>query len=130
MVNRGIALYEGKVIAPVVDGRLRALDAMTGEKVWETRVSPDTMPYTITMAPRVIKGGRVIVGVAGGEYGVRGFFDAYDVNTGRAVVALLHRSGRPVAGLRERSNGSGGEDLGGRMVEDRRRRSGVERDLL
>jgi PQQ-dependent dehydrogenase (methanol/ethanol family) len=83
VVNRGIALYEGKVIAPVVDGRLRALDAATGKILWETRVSPENMAYTITMAPRVIKGGRVIIGVSGGEYAVRGFFSAYDVKTGK-----------------------------------------------
>src|SRR5580658_5318109 len=63
VVNRGIALYQGKVIAPVVDGRLRALDPATGKILWETRVSPKNMPYTITMAPRVIKGGKVIIGV-------------------------------------------------------------------
>src|SRR6185369_17304052 len=57
VVNRGIALYEGKVIAPVVDGRLRALDMTSGKVLWETRVSPESMAYTITMAPRVIKGG-------------------------------------------------------------------------
>ncbi|HEX5432427.1 MAG TPA: PQQ-binding-like beta-propeller repeat protein [Bryobacteraceae bacterium] len=83
VVNRGIALYEDKVIAPVVDGRLRALDMKTGRIAWETRVSPANMPYTITMAPRIIKGGRVIIGVSGGEYGIRGFFDAYNVNTGK-----------------------------------------------
>lgn len=83
VVNRGIALYEGKVIAPVVDGRLRALDAATGKLLWEVRVSPDNQAYTITMAPRVIKGGRVIIGVSGGEFVVRGFFSAYDVNTGK-----------------------------------------------
>src|SRR5678816_2435337 len=54
VVNRGLALFEGKVIAPVVDGRLRALEAATGKVLWEVRVSPDNMPYTITMAPRVI----------------------------------------------------------------------------
>jgi len=83
VVNRGIALYEGKVIAPVVDGRLRALDVATGKILWETRVSPENMPYTITMAPRVVKGGRVIIGVSGGEYAVRGFFAAFDVETGK-----------------------------------------------
>lgn len=83
VVNRGIALYEGKVIAPVVDGRLRALDAATGKILWETRVSPENMAYTITMAPRVIKGGKIIIGVSGGEYAVRGFFSAYDVKTGK-----------------------------------------------
>jgi PQQ-dependent dehydrogenase (methanol/ethanol family) len=82
VVNRGIALYENTVIAPVVDGRLRAYDQATGRVLWDTRVSPENMPYTITMAPRVIKGGKVIIGVSGGEYGVRGFFDAYDAKTG------------------------------------------------
>ena len=83
VVNRGIALYEDKVIAPVVDGRLRALDAVTGKVLWEVRVSPDNQAYTITMAPRVIKGGRIIIGVSGGEYAVRGFFSAYDAQTGK-----------------------------------------------
>src|SRR5215510_8633120 len=95
VVNRGIALYEGKVIAPVVDGRLRALDAETGKIVWETRVSPETMPYTITMAPRVIKGGKVIIGVSGGEYGVRGFFDAYDAETGAKAWRFYTVPGDP-----------------------------------
>lgn len=83
VVNRGIALYEDKVIAPVVDGRLRALDAATGKVLWEVRVSPDNQAYTITMAPRVIKGGRIIIGVSGGEFVVRGFFSAYDAKTGK-----------------------------------------------
>ena len=99
VVNRGIALYEGKVIAPVVDGRLRALDEETGELLWETRVSPDDQPYTITMAPRVIRGGRVIIGVSGGEYGVRGFFDAYDVNTGDQVWRFYTVPGNPANGF-------------------------------
>ena len=95
VVNRGIALYEGKVIAPVVDGRLRALDAATGKIVWETRVSSENMPYTITMAPRVIKGGKVIVGVSGGEYAIRGFFSAYDVNTGNLAWRFYTVPGDP-----------------------------------
>jgi PQQ-dependent dehydrogenase (methanol/ethanol family) len=95
VVNRGIALYEGKVIAPVVDGRLRALDAATGKVLWEVRVSPDNMAYTITMAPRVIKGGRVIIGVSGGEYAVRGFFSAYDVNTGKMAWRFYTVPGDP-----------------------------------
>jgi quinohemoprotein ethanol dehydrogenase len=95
VVNRGIALYQGKVIAPVVDGRLRALDAATGKVLWETRVSPENMPYTITMAPRVIKGGRIIVGVSGGEYGVRGFFDAYNAETGKRAWRFYTVPGDP-----------------------------------
>jgi quinohemoprotein ethanol dehydrogenase len=95
VVNRGIALYQGKVIAPVIDGRLRALDAETGKLVWETRVSPENMPYTITMAPRVIKGGRIIIGVSGGEYGVRGFFSAYDAETGQLAWRFYTVPGDP-----------------------------------
>jgi PQQ-dependent dehydrogenase (methanol/ethanol family) len=95
VVNRGIALYRGRVIAPVVDGRLRSLDAATGKVIWETRVSPDNMPYTITMAPRVIKGGKVIVGVSGGEYSVRGFFSAYDVETGKMAWRFYTVPGDP-----------------------------------
>ena len=95
VVNRGIAMYEDKIIAPVVDGRLRALDAATGKLVWESRVSPANMAYTITMAPRVIKGGKVIIGVSGGEYGVRGFFDAYDVQTGKLAWRFYTVPGDP-----------------------------------
>ena len=95
VVNRGLALYEGKVIAPVVDGRLRALDATSGKVLWDVRVSPDNMPYTITMAPRVIKGGKVIIGVSGGEYAVRGFFSAYDVNTGKMAWRFYTVPGDP-----------------------------------
>jgi len=95
VVNRGIALYQDKVIAPVVGGRLRALDLATGKIAWETRVSPENMPYTITMAPRVIKGGKVIVGVSGGEYGVRGFFDAYDAETGKRAWRFYTVPGDP-----------------------------------
>jgi PQQ-dependent dehydrogenase (methanol/ethanol family) len=95
VVNRGIALHEGKVIAPVVDGRLRALDMRDGKVLWEVRVSPETMPYTITMAPRVIKGGKVIVGLSGGEYGVRGFFSAYDANDGKMAWRFYTVPGDP-----------------------------------
>jgi len=95
VVNRGLALYEGKVVAPVVDGRLRTLDAASGKVLWEVRVSPDNMPYTITMAPRVIKGGKIIIGVSGGEYAVRGFFSAYDVNTGKMAWRFYTVPGDP-----------------------------------
>jgi quinohemoprotein ethanol dehydrogenase len=53
------------------------------------------MPYTITMAPRVIRGGRIIVGVSGGEYGIRGFFSAYDVNTGKMAWRFYTVPGDP-----------------------------------
>jgi len=81
VVQRGIALYDGKIIAPAIDGRLIALDEESGKPVWEARVSYPQDNYTITMAPRIAKG-KVIVGVAGGEYPVRGFIVAVDAKTG------------------------------------------------
>ena len=95
VVNRGLALYEGKVIAPVLDGRLRALDIRDGKLLWETRVTPTNLPYTITMAPRVIKGGRVIIGASGGEYAVRGFFAAFDATTGKELWKFYTVPGDP-----------------------------------
>jgi PQQ-dependent dehydrogenase (methanol/ethanol family) len=95
VVNRGLALYEGKVIAPVLDGRIRALDMQTGKLIWETRVTPTNYPYTITMAPRVIKGGRVIIGASGGEYSVRGLFAAYDADNGKELWKFYTVPGDP-----------------------------------
>src|SRR6185295_12074047 len=73
VVNRGIAIYQGKIIAPVIDGRLEALDAETGKHVWEARVGFPQENYTLTMAPRIAKG-KVIIGVSGGDRPTRGFF--------------------------------------------------------
>jgi quinohemoprotein ethanol dehydrogenase len=95
VVNRGIALYKDMVIAPVVDGRMRALDAKTGRPIWETRVTPSNMSYTFTMAPRVIKGGKVIIGASGGEYAVRGMFAALDVATGKIAWKFYTVPGDP-----------------------------------
>ncbi len=81
VVQRGVALYDGKVIAPVIDGRLIALDEETGKPVWEARVAYPQDNYTITMAPRIAKG-KAIIGVSGGEYPVRGFLSAFDAKTG------------------------------------------------
>lgn len=82
IVNRGVAIYEGKIFVPVIDGRLEALDAATGKPLWETRVAYSQDSYTLTLAPRVVRG-RVIIGVSGAEYPVRGFIAAYDANTGK-----------------------------------------------
>jgi PQQ-dependent dehydrogenase (methanol/ethanol family) len=94
IVNRGIALYQGKIIAPVIDGRLVALDAETGKPVWEARVSYTQDNYSITMAPRIAKG-KVIVGVSGAEYPVRGFFAAYDAETGKFAWRFYTVPGDP-----------------------------------
>jgi quinohemoprotein ethanol dehydrogenase len=82
VVNRGVAIYQGKVFVGSYDGRLIALDAATGRKVWERDTVIDHRhSYTITGAPRVIKG-KVVIGNGGAEYGVRGYVTAYDAGTG------------------------------------------------
>jgi PQQ-dependent dehydrogenase (methanol/ethanol family) len=81
VVQRGIAIYDGKIIAPAIDGRLFGLDEETGKPLWEARVSYPQDNYTITMAPRIAKG-KVVIGVSGGEYPVRGFLAAFDAKTG------------------------------------------------
>ena len=94
VVNRGVALYKNMIIAPIIDGRLDALDADTGKVVWETRVAFPQDDYTLTMAPRIAKG-KVIIGASGGEYAVRGFFDAYDAMTGRRAWRFYTVPGDP-----------------------------------
>ncbi len=81
VVNRGAAMYKGKVFVASLDGRLIALDATSGEVVWEQVTLDRTKNYTITGAPRVFKG-NVIIGNGGAEYGVRGYITAYDAETG------------------------------------------------
>ena len=81
VVNRGVAIYDGKIYLGVFDGRLEALDAKTGKLVWSKVTVDQSQPYTITMAPRIVKG-RVIIGNSGGELGVRGYVSAYDAKTG------------------------------------------------
>ena len=82
VVNRGVALYKGKVFVGTYDGRLVALDAGTGKVVWlQDTIIDRTRSYTITGAPRVYKG-KVIIGNGGAEYGVRGYVTAYDAETG------------------------------------------------
>jgi PQQ-dependent dehydrogenase (methanol/ethanol family) len=82
VVNRGVALYQGKVFVGAYDGRLIALDAATGNVAWEKNTIADSkFSYTITGAPRVFKG-KVIIGNGGAEYGARGYVTAYDAATG------------------------------------------------
>ncbi|MBI1199566.1 MAG: PQQ-dependent dehydrogenase, methanol/ethanol family [Phenylobacterium sp.] len=82
VVNRGVAVWKGKVYVGVLDGRLVALDAKTGQPVWTAQTTDPKKPYTITGAPRVIKD-KVLIGNGGAEYGVRGYITAYDAATGK-----------------------------------------------
>jgi len=83
-VNRGVAVWRGRVYAGTLDGRLVALDARTGQLVWEVTTVDPERPYTITGAPRIVKG-RVVIGNGGADLGVRGYFSAYDAETGALV---------------------------------------------
>ena len=84
VVNRGVAVWKGRVYVGALDGRLIALDAATGAQVWSVQTTDTSRPYTITGAPRVIKD-KVLIGNGGAEYGVRGYVTAYDTATGRQV---------------------------------------------
>src|SRR5262249_44737589 len=81
VVSRGVAAWKGKIFVATFDGRLVALDARTGSPMWTVMTVDPSKPYTITQAPRVIKG-RVVIGNSGSEYGVRGYISAYDAETG------------------------------------------------
>jgi alcohol dehydrogenase (cytochrome c) len=80
--NRGVALYNGKLFVGSVDAHLRALDAKTGKEVWKVKIAEWKEGYSITSAPTVANG-VLMTGMTGGEYGVRGFVDGYDPDTGR-----------------------------------------------
>jgi alcohol dehydrogenase (cytochrome c) len=80
--NRGVALWKDKVISIALDGRMFAINRATGEKLWERKIADPTLGETITMAPLVVHD-LAIVGPAGGEFGIRGFIDATDLNTGQ-----------------------------------------------
>ncbi len=93
-VNRGVAVYQGKVFVATLDGRLFALDAGDGKPLWSKLTIDLSKPYTITGAPRVVKG-KVIIGNGGAELGVRGYFSAYDVNTGEMAWRFYTVPGKP-----------------------------------
>jgi alcohol dehydrogenase (cytochrome c) len=83
-VNRGLAILGNTLFMATIDARLVAVDARDGKPLWRTAVAEPTDGYAMTMAPLVVKD-KVIVGVAGGEYGIRGFIAAFDAVTGKEV---------------------------------------------
>lgn len=82
--NRGVAILGKTLYMGTLDAHLVALDAKTGSLLWNVEVADNLGGYSITSAPLVVKD-KVITGVAGGEYGIRGFIDAYDAKTGQRV---------------------------------------------
>jgi alcohol dehydrogenase (cytochrome c) len=83
-VNRGVAVYGGRVYMGTLDAKLVALDARSGKKVWEQQIADNTKGYALNGAVIAVDG-KVIVGTSGGEYGIRGFVEARDAESGDQV---------------------------------------------
>ncbi len=83
-VNRGLAILGDTLFMGTIDGRLLAVDAKSGKPVWNIPVARAEAGYSVTHAPLIVKD-KVLVGVAGGEYGIRGFIAAFDAKTGKEV---------------------------------------------
>jgi quinohemoprotein ethanol dehydrogenase len=94
VVNRGVAVWRGKVFVGTLDGRLVALHAATGKPIWESLTIDPNTRYTITGAPRVVKG-KVLIGNGGAEMGVRGYVSAYDADTGKLAWRFYTVPGDP-----------------------------------
>ena len=94
VVNRGVALYENSIFFGTIDGRLISLDKDTGTENWSILTIDKSRPYTITGAPRIVKG-NVIIGNGGGEFGVRGYVTAYDVDSGDELWRFYTVPGNP-----------------------------------
>jgi quinohemoprotein ethanol dehydrogenase len=93
-VNRGVAVWKGRVYVGTLDGRLIALDAATGTPQWSVQTTDKSKRITITQAPRVVKD-RVIIGMSGSEYNVRGYISAYDAATGKLAWRFFTVPGNP-----------------------------------
>jgi quinohemoprotein ethanol dehydrogenase len=93
LVNRGVAVEDGRVFLGAFDGRLIALDEVTGKQLWSVMTVDPKQSYTITGAPRIVKG-KVIIGNGGAEYGVRGYVTAYDAATGKLAWRFYTVPGR------------------------------------
>ena len=109
--NRGVAILGETLFLGTVDARLVALDAKSGTVIWNVQSADPAAGYSKTAAPLIVKD-KVISGIAGGEYGIRGFLDAYDAETGERVWRFYTIPGEGEPGER---------DVGRRLVEDGRR---------
>src|SRR5262245_57896593 len=105
VVNRGVAVWKGKVFLGTLDGWLVALDAATGKPVWKELTIDRNYRYTITGAPRVAKG-KVFIGNGGSELGVRGYVSAYDTETGRMGWRFYTVPGDPSKPVENKALGS------------------------
>jgi alcohol dehydrogenase (cytochrome c) len=91
-VNRGLAVLGDTLFMGAIDGHLMALDAKSGRVLWNIEVGDPKLGYSITHAPLIIKD-KVLVGVAGGEYGIRGFVAAFNTKTGKEAWKFYTTAG-------------------------------------
>ena len=111
-VNRGVAAWGDKVFVGTLDGYLVALERSTGAVVWRVNTIDREQPYTITGAPRVIKG-KVIIGNGGAEFGVRGYVSAFDAETGEQVWRFYTVPGNPDDGFENEAMAKAAETWSG-----------------
>ncbi len=102
VVNRGVSMFEGMIYVGTIDGRLVAIEAATGEVVWETLTVNHDKAYTITGATRVFDG-KVLIGNSGAEYGVRGYVSAYDAYSGDLLWRFHTVPGNPADGFESKA---------------------------
>jgi alcohol dehydrogenase (cytochrome c)/quinohemoprotein ethanol dehydrogenase len=100
IVNRGVAVWKGKVIWGTLDGRLISVDAKSGKKVWEKQVTDPKKTLSITGAPRIADG-RIFIGEAGSEFHQRGYMAAYDADSGKELWRWWSVPGDPSKGFEQ-----------------------------
>ena len=100
IVNRGVGVWQGKVIWGTLDGRLIAVDARTGDKVWEIQATDPKKWLSITGAPRIADG-RIFIGEAGSEFEERGYLACYSADTGKELWRWWSVPGDPSKGFEQ-----------------------------
>ena len=93
-VSRGVSAWNGKIIIPALDGRLIAVDAKTGQEIWQTDTKIAGQPLSLTGAPRIANG-LVVIGNSGGDVGSRGYMTAYNADTGEKAWRFFIVPGEP-----------------------------------
>jgi alcohol dehydrogenase (cytochrome c)/quinohemoprotein ethanol dehydrogenase len=122
LVNRGIAAYDGKIIVGTLDAHLVAIDAKTGKEAWKTltfdaaKKDDPLHRFSITMAPRIVKG-KVVIGASGGEFGVRGWIAAFDAKTGKEAWRFHTVPGNPADGFENAAMEKAAKTWGGKWWE-------------
>ena len=91
IINRGAAIYDGKIFRTTLDANVIALDAKTGKEVWRQKAADIKEGYSMTVAP-LVADGVILTGISGAEFGTRGFIDGWDPANRQASVAHPHRS--------------------------------------